>query len=205
MRRLRDKLIFFAAAIGVVVPAAALGLALSTTLTSTGVALASPQDVIHDCARDGKLDQQYSLSDLKKAEKNLPTDVDEYTNCRDVINQAEVASSGNKGSKAHGASGGAGGGSGKSGGGGGPSAKDVKALNSATQQEQGAPSLSLQGEKVTPGSGGVFKTAGAANSIPLPVLLSLIAVAALTAAGGFVALKRRFPEVIGAALRVFRR
>jgi hypothetical protein len=168
-----------------------------------GVAYASPQAVIRDCAQDGKLDQHYSLSDLKNAEKKLPTDVDEYTNCRDVINQAEVAGSGDKGSKAHGAAGG--GGSGKNGGGGGPSPKDVKALGRATGGDQGAPSLSLQGEKVTPGSGGVFKTAGAANSMPLPVLLSLIAVVALTAAGGFVALKRRFPEVIGAALRVFRR
>lgn len=194
---------FLFAATGVVVPAAVLGLALSTTLTTTGVALASPQAVIRDCAQDGKLDQHYSLSDLKQAEKKLPTDVDEYTNCRDVINQAEVAGSGDKGNKAHGA--GVGGGSGTGGGGGGPSPKDVKALKSATNQEQGAPSLSLQGEKVTPGSGGVFKTAGAANSMPLPVLLALIAVAALTAAGGFVALRRRFPEVIGAALRVFRR
>jgi hypothetical protein len=195
---------FVVAATGVVVPAAVLGLALSTTLTSTGVALASPQAVIRDCAQDGKLDQHYSLSDLKQAEKKLPTDVDEYTNCRDVINQAEVSGSGDKGTKTHSA-GAAGGGSGNGGGGGGPSAKDVKALKSATNQDKGAPSLSLQGEKVTPGSGGVFKTAGAANSMPLPVLLALIAVAALTAAGGFVALRRRFPEVIGAALRIFRR
>ena len=205
MRRLRDKLIFLAAATGVVVPGVVLGLALSTTLTTTDIALASPQAVIRDCAQDGQLDQHYSLSDLKNAEKKLPTDVDEYTNCRDVINQAEVAGSGDKGSKTHGATAAGGGGSGKGGGGGGPSPKDVKALNNATSSDGGAPSLSIQGEKVTPGSGGVFKTAGASNSIPLPVLLSLIAIAALATAGGFVALRRRFPEVIGAALRVFRR
>jgi hypothetical protein len=196
-------LIFVVAATGVVAPAAVFGIALSTTLTSPGVAFASPQAVIRDCAQDGKLDQHYSLADLKNAEKKLPTDVDEYTNCRDVINQAEVAGSGDKGNKAHGA--GAGGGSGKSGGGGGPSQKDVRALDRATKHRGGAPSLSLQGEKVTPGGGGVFKTAGAANSLPVPVLLTLIAVATLTAAGGYVALRRRFPEVIGAALRIFRR
>ena len=205
MRRLRDTLIFVATMALVVAPAVAVGLATgAAVLASPDVAQASPQSVIRDCAQDGKLDHHYSLSDLKQAEKDLPSDVDEYTNCRDVINQAEVAGSGDKGSKAHGAAGG--GGSGKNGGGGaGPSAKDVKALNRATGSDQGPPSLSLGGEKVTPGSGGVFKTAGAANSMPLPVLLSLIAVVALTAAGGFVALKRRFPEVIGAALRVFRR
>ena len=56
-----------------------------------------------------------------------------------------------------------------------------------------------------PGSGGVFKTAGAANDVPTPVLLALIALGALTAAGGIVALRRRFPEVFGAALRLLRR
>jgi hypothetical protein len=58
---------------------------------------------------------------------------------------------------------------------------------------------------VVPGSGGLFKTAGASSSLPVSVLLALIAVAALAAAGGFLALRRRFPEVIGAALRIFRR
>jgi hypothetical protein len=171
-------------------------------LASPDVALASPQSVIRDCAQDGKLDHHYSLSDLKNAEQKLPTDVDEYTNCRDVINQAEVQGSGGKSSgKAHGAVAGAGGGSG---GGGGPtSANDVRALNHA--QQAGGKPLTLHGEKVMPGSGGVFKTAGAANSLPMPVLLALIAVVALTVAGALVALKRRFPEVFGAALRIIRR
>jgi hypothetical protein len=161
--------------------------------------------VIRDCAQDGKLDHHYSLSDLKNAEKKLPTDVDEYTNCRDVINQAEVQGSGGKTQgKSHGAVAGAGG---SGSGGGGPtahaSAKDVTALNKA--RSAGASPLTLHGEKVMPGSGGVFKTAGAANDIPMPVLLALIAVVALAVAGGIVALKRRFPEVFGAALRLIRR
>src|SRR3954451_7431108 len=204
MRRARDMLILLFATAGVTVPAVVLGVAVSATmLTSPDVALASPQAVIRDCAQDGKLDQHYSLSDLKNAEKKLPTDVDEYTNCRDVINQAEVSGSGSKGTKAHSAGGG-GGGSSTGGGGGGASAKDVNALSRATKQGS-RPSLSLQGQKVTAGSGGGFQTAGAAHSPALPVLLALIAIAALTAAGGIVALRRRFPEVVGAALRIFRR
>jgi hypothetical protein len=196
--------IFVAAAAGVAVPAVVLGVGLGTTmLASPDVALASPQSVIRDCAQDGKLDQHYSLSDLKNAEKKLPTDVDEYTNCRDVINQAEVQGSGGKSNgKAHGAVAGAGGGGG--GGGGGPaSAKDARAL--ARAQGTGGKPLTLHGEKVLPGSGGVFKTAGAANSLPTPVLLALIAVLALTVAGALVALGRRFPQVFGAAARIIRR
>ena len=52
---------------------------------------------------------------------------------------------------------------------------------------------------------GVFRTAGTANSLPTPILLALIAMALLAAGGGLVALGRRFPEVIGAASRIFRR
>jgi hypothetical protein len=207
MRRIRDTLILSATFVAVVAPAVAIGLATgAAVLASPQVAQASPQGVIRDCAQDGKLDHQYSLSDLKKAERQLPTDVDEYTNCRDVINQAEVSGSGghSKGST-KGALSGAGG---SSGGGGTAAAspKDVTALAHATKQASGkAPTLSLGGQSVRPGSPGMFKTASATNSLPTPILLALIAMAVLTAAGGVVALGRRFPEVIGAASRIFRR
>jgi hypothetical protein len=163
--------------------------------------------VIVDCAKDGKLDHHYSLGDLKQAEKQLPSDVDEYTNCRDVINQAEVQASG---SSHKGNSKGAVSGAGPGGGGGGtagPSDADAKALAKATQRASGgqAPTLSLGGQEVHPGSPGVFKTASAANTLPTPVLAALIAVGVLTAAAGTLAFRRRFPEVVGAALRIFRR
>jgi hypothetical protein len=190
MRRIRDTFIFLAAAVAL--------------FALPAMAQASPEQVIRDCAKDGKLDQHYSLSDLKKAEKKLPTDVDEYTNCRDVINQAEVQGSGGNQGNSHGGGSG-GGGSGGSGGGPSASASDVHALNHAKDTGGKPPSLTLHGEKVIPGSGGVFKTAGAANDLPTPVLLALIALGALTVAAALVALRRRFPEVFGAALRILRR
>jgi hypothetical protein len=207
MRRLRDMLILLATVAAVTGPAVAVGLtAGAALLANPAVAQASPQGVINDCAKDGKLDHQYSLSDLKKAEQQLPTDVDEYTNCRDVINQAEVSASGghSKGST-HGALSGAGPGSG-GGGNAAASPSDVKALAHATGRSSGkAPTLSVGGQDVTPGSPGVLKSAASANTLPTPVLLALIAVALLTAAGGGLAIARRFPEVAGAALRIFRR
>ena len=203
MRRTYDTFMTLLRAAGAAVPALVLGLAVATALVaSPGVAQASPQDVLRDCAQDGKLDHHYSISDLKKAEKKLPTDVDEYTNCRDVINQAEVQGSGGNG---HGKAHGAGAGSGGSGGGGSASPRDVHALDKAKSAGGKPPSLSLHGQKVVPGGGGVFKTAGAANDLPTPVLLALIALGALTVAGGLLALRRRFPEVFGAALRILRR
>src|SRR3954469_3747542 len=115
MRRIRNTFILLAATVAL--------------FALPAIAQASPEQVIRDCAKDGKLDQHYSLSDLKKAEKKLPTDVDEYTNCRDVINQAEVQGSGGKANgSSHG--GGGGGGGNRGGGGGGPQAdqNDVNAL-----------------------------------------------------------------------------
>jgi hypothetical protein len=207
MRRLRDTLIFVVTMVAVVTPAVAIGLVTgAAVLASPEVAQASPQGVIRDCAQDGKLDHQYSLSDLKKAEQQLPSDVDEYTNCRDVINQAEVAGSGGHAkASTHGAISGAGPGSG-GGGNAAASANDVQALAHATKRAGGsAPTLSLGGQSVEPGGPGVFRTAGTTNSLPTPILLALIAMALLTAGGGLVALGRRFPEVIGAASRIFRR
>jgi hypothetical protein len=208
MRRLRDTLIFAVTMVAVLAPAVGVGLATGAAVLATPeTAEASPQGVIVDCAKDGKLDHHYSLGDLKQAEKQLPSDVDEYTNCRDVINQAEVQASGSS-HKAN--SKGAVSGAGPGGGGGGtagPSDADAKALAKATQRASGgqAPTLSLGGQEVHPGSPGVFKTASAANTLPTPVLAALIAVGVLTAAAGTLAFRRRFPEVVGAALRIFRR
>ena len=188
MRRLRDTLILIATMVAAVVgPAVAIGLVTGAAmLASPEHAQASPQGVIRDCAQDGKLDHQYSLGDLKKAEQQLPTDVDEYTNCRDVINQAEVAGSGghSKGST-HGAISGAGPGSG-GGGNAAASPNDVKALAHAAKQRgrPGAPRSRSAVRACTPGGPGVLRTAGTANSLPTPILLALIAVALLTAAGG---------------------
>jgi hypothetical protein len=208
MRRLRDTLIFAVTMVAVLAPAVGVGLATGAAVLATPeTAEASPQGVIVDCAKDGKLDHHYSLGDLKQAEQQLPSDVDEYTNCRDVINQAEVQASG---SSHKGNSKGAVSGAGPGGGGGGtagPSDADAKALAKATQRASGgqAPTLSLGGQEVHPGSPGVFKTASAANTLPTPVLAALIAVGVLTAAAGTLAFRRRFPEVVGAALRIFRR
>ena len=51
-------------------------------------AFASADQVIRDCARDGRLDHDYSNAELRRARDNLPADLDEYSDCRDVIANA---------------------------------------------------------------------------------------------------------------------
>jgi hypothetical protein len=173
-------------------PDGSILVALAGALALPGVAQGASSDVIRDCARDGKLDKTYSKEELGQARKRLPTDIDEYTNCREAI--ADQLND-NRGARA-GASSTGGGGAGGGGGGGGsdrPSTPDdLAALEEATKRSGGgkAPELTVGDERITPGKGGLFSVANAANDIPLPLLLALISVALLMAATGVVAWRR---------------
>src|SRR4051812_26693773 len=69
---------------------------------------AAANRIIRDCTDDGRLQGHYTQAQLKAALSSIPTDVDEYTNCRDVIHAAYVAGgSGGSGSSLGGGSGGA--------------------------------------------------------------------------------------------------
>jgi hypothetical protein len=164
-------------------------------LSAPAAAQASSFDVIRDCARDGRLDGNYSNGQLKNARDNLPSDLDEYSDCREVINGAITSGSDKGGGRAgdgsgSGGSGGPGGGSGDGRKGG--RASDVAALDKLTKRRS-KPALNVAGTSVEPGDNGLFDLASAANGVPLPLLLALIAVLLLAAGGGVVALSRRFP------------
>jgi hypothetical protein len=91
-----------------------LSLALLIALAMPGFAVASGDDVIRDCAQDGDLDKQYSDEELEDANRNLPSDIDQYSDCRDVIAQAQAGGRGSSGGSDTGGGGGAGSGGGGS-------------------------------------------------------------------------------------------
>jgi hypothetical protein len=167
-------------------------LVLLTALAAPALAYASPDAVIRDCADDGDLDHHYSNSDLDKAENNLPSDLDEYSDCRSVIAGAKTGGS-DKGGGRH------------SGSGGGTGATAQAAENTARAQDKAEldaltkngrkPRLEIGGRQVEPGTNGLFDLASASNGMPLPLLLALIAVGLLTAGGGLLALRRRVPAL----------
>lgn len=80
-------------------------------------AFGSAKDVIKDC-QDGSISGKYSQKDFNDALNSIPTDVDEYTDCRDVIRRAQLGSAGGSSgsSAAPGVPGAPGGGAGTSGG-----------------------------------------------------------------------------------------
>jgi hypothetical protein len=71
-----------------------LSLTLLVALALPVLAHASGDDVIRDCAEDGDLDQEYSDEELEDAERNMPSDIDQYSDCRDVIRQAQAGGRG---------------------------------------------------------------------------------------------------------------
>src|SRR5215212_10539513 len=81
---------------------------LLLSLLPAAAAFAGGAKVIRDCTDDGRLQGKYTQRELREALASLPSDIDEYTDCRGVIRRA-----------AFGGAGSSGGGSGKGGGGGG--------------------------------------------------------------------------------------
>ena len=169
-------------------------------------AAATPFQVIKDCNQDGVLDGKYSNRDLRKALDNLPTDIDEYSDCRDVITAAITSGSSRAGDP--GAGGGAGSpGGGDPSGGGSPAVltpeeqaarqqdqQDLAAITSPERRDD-RPSVEVGDETVKPGSNGLFDVASATNSLPFPLLLALIVLGLLALGGGFVALRGRVPAL----------
>ena len=58
---------------------------------------ASAAAVIRDCSEDGVLDGNTPSREIEKALEQLPSDLDEYTDCRSVIRGAQLAVAKGKG------------------------------------------------------------------------------------------------------------
>ena len=185
---------------------------LRTTLALIAVLLlglpaaahASGADVIRDCADDGKLDKHYSQKDLQDAQRNLPSDIDEYTDCRSVIRAALHGGSGNPG------------GPGPAGaivtpsGAVAASQQDVNALaaiqNNSLKGKRHP--IALGGEKVTPGNaglGGPLAGLAGSNGMPASLVAAIVALLVLAVVTAYLAAREKFPVVRGAALRLFNR
>ena len=176
-------------------------MATALALVAAGLApaaLASSGQVIRDCADNGTLDRKYSNAELKRARQELPTDLDEYSDCREVIGAAIDHSSDRD------SSGGGAAGAGPKGGGkarAASRAKDRAALREARSGKR-APAVEIGGEQVEPGKSGLFDLASARQELPLPLLLALIAVGLLVLGGGAYALRGRIPALAGLSSRL---
>jgi hypothetical protein len=166
-----------------------LVVAVLAVLALPGGAMANP---IRDCNDDGDLDKQYSNSELRKALDELPTDLDEYSNCREILSGA-ISGGSDKGRNRP-----------TAGTDGSPltpreqaaRTEDTEELAAITADpEKNPPSVEVGGEQVEPGSDGLFDLATASNDLPAALLVSLIALLVVGLVGGLVALRERLPAL----------
>jgi hypothetical protein len=137
--------------------------------------------ILREC-QDGRLTGNYTSKQIRDALNNIPDDIDQYSDCRDVLRGALLNHAGNSGGGGGGGTGGAGGGVGGTGGSGGnggapltPSTDaDRQALQSAATG--GGEPVQIAGKPVTPGSGTLH------NHLPTTLLVVLILLAVATAA-----------------------
>jgi hypothetical protein len=140
---------------------------LAALVVAAGPAAASPMSVIRDCSEDGTLNGKYSPSELDGALEQLPSDLDEYTDCRAVIRRAQLGSAGakHKAAKQSGAV-----------------ARVKDAPPTAAEERQIAKAsgsddpVRIGGAGVRPGqSGAPFEAAGFGTDLPTFVFIVLIA------------------------------
>lgn len=154
--------------------------ALAALASTPASALGASTAVIRDC-QDGKIDGKYSQKEFSQALRNIPTDVDEYTDCRDVIRRAQLGAAGGGSSKGEG-TGGAGGAApppSSAAANAGKTAAQIleaaspaerAAVNQATGQ---AGTVQVGGRSVSPDATGL-SPAGAANVVPVPLIVALV-------------------------------
>jgi hypothetical protein len=153
-------------------------------------AWASGNAVIKDCTDDGVIQGHYSQQDYKNALNNLPTDVDEYTNCRDVIKRAQLGATGG---------GGGGGGGGPAGGVpvappgtdplAGASASERAGVDAARNGGAAKP-IRIGGKLVQPGKLG-FGGLGSPTTLPASLIAVLVAIGLAAAAAAATYLRNR--------------
>lgn len=163
--------------------------ALTLVLLPTAQASASGRDVLKDCSTNGRLTKKYSQAEYRDALANIPSDLNEYTDCRDQIRAAQLGLSGG-GNRGGGGSGGAAGTPA-----GNAAARDP--LATATPRERASVAAAIRAARssgradqpvadtlVTPGAL-AYRDLSSISALPTPlvVLAALIVLLALLAAG----------------------
>jgi hypothetical protein len=163
-------------------------LLLAAPTASAGVR----EKILREC-QDGRITGDYSPGQLRDARKNIPTDIDEYSDCRDVLARASLAG------RSTGGGGGTGGGGTTApggvlpGGGGGSEVftpADPTEQNELDRARRSAGSSFVDGERIAPGATGLAADA-VRRGLPttLLIVLVLLGVCGIVAAGP--ALRRR--------------
>ncbi len=184
-------------------------LAALLLVTATAHA-ADPIEILRDCQDDDVLQGDYTAAELRKARSELPTDIDEYSPCRDILGRAiaaKTAKADNNDGGDPGAGGGGTGGSTNSGGGGSAPSPDEAARDAERDAILSGPSSPADAKAVgeaadfgdravladanpkSPGEARLAASVGR-NGLPGTMLAVLALVAAALLAAGLPLLRR---------------
>jgi hypothetical protein len=159
-------------------------LLLAATPASAGVR----EKILREC-QDGSITGDYTPKQLRDARKHIPTDIDEYSDCRDVLAQAALTGrggGGNANSAASNAPGGVQPQNGRS-----PLTTsdpgEKAALDTARLQSD---KVSVGDQSLIPGAAG-FAVAAERHGLPTTVLLVLILLGLCASAATFASVRRR--------------
>jgi hypothetical protein len=168
----------------------ALTLLALALVVGVAPAFGSANAVIRDCSEDGVLNRHYSQSELTGALDNLPSDLDEYTDCRSVIRRAQLAGARSKGKPRPGILGRVD--RTKP-----PSINEQESIKKATGTHG---PVHIGGRQVVPGGqGAAFNASGVGTEIPTFVLLTLIGLGTAAFWASAFATRRRWPNAWRAA------
>jgi hypothetical protein len=171
---------------------ALIGLLALLLVAPTALADATRNKILREC-QTGRLTGDYTAREIRDARNNIPDDLDQYTDCRDVLTRALLSRAG--GGSGSGDSGGTAGGGGTGGTGGGEGGAPLTPSTDADRQalEQAATGtvpVEVAGRRVTPGES-AFR-----NDPPSTLLVLLALLAAAAVAGLAPQLRRRVPPFV---------
>jgi hypothetical protein len=130
---------------------------------------ASTTQILRDCADDGVLQGDYTPAELRKARQNIPTDTDEYTDCRDVLARAAAAGVSSRGGSGGGAAGGVADGQPPPD----PHSEEGRAIVGAAGAKPPPGPMNIGGRSVVPGRASLSAD-GVRNELPPGMLAALI-------------------------------
>jgi hypothetical protein len=164
------------------------------TLSGLILLLAAPaasagtrEKILREC-QEGSITGDYTPKQLRDARKHIPTDIDEYSDCRDVL--AQAALTGRGGSSNGGAGSNAPGGVVPQGGRSPLTSADPGETAALDDARLNSDRLSIGEQSVIPGAAG-FATDAERHGLPTTVLVVLILLALCASAATFASVRRR--------------
>ncbi len=180
-------------------PRLLLVLLLALLVAAPAASAGTRQDIISDCYDDGRLNGNYTASQIRDARNNLPADVDQYSDCRDVLARA-LGGSGDKAVGGGSGGGGNGGGGSALGGGGLGDATAAEPLTASGPEEQqaldaaalsgGDKPIQVGDTTIRPGAA-AFGAGAVRNDLPPSLLAALILLGAAAVAAAIPPVRRR--------------